>query len=276
MYADLHIHSWYSDGTYSPDEVVQQAINQNMSLISVCDHSTFASYPEIEDLCKANNIKAILGMEITSVMDDEEYHILAYGFDRQDTALLDLNMYNSDVYAEMGYGFITKMSADFPLLSLGEFKQYKRDLTYGGWDSIDYLRYKGLVTDFQNYVDFARKYAKPPKNDFKHPSEVINTIHNAGGYAVLAHLCHNIKPDTPDYVKQTKLFTEMGINGFECFYPAFPRDMADYMIKFCRTNNLMITAGSDDHGHFIGSPRDQYYIGAVRVGIGDLCLGGMC
>jgi len=265
MYTDLHIHSWYSDGAHSPVEIIQKARNQNITTISICDHNNFDVYTEIEMLDGIDDMKIIPGVEIPTDMNGVEYHILAYLFDMDNKPLNDLLKQNRNIYVDMGNSLIANATKDYPSLSMEEYLSYKRNLKYGGWDSIDYLRSKGLVTDWESYIELAGKYTSPPMNDFPSPKEVIDIVHVAGGHAVLAHLCHHVKPDLADYEEKATLFYDMGIDGFECYYPAQTPELTKYLVDFCNERGLIITAGSDDHGGFIGAPGDVYYIGAVKV-----------
>jgi len=251
---------------------MEKARNHNISLISICDHNSIDVYKEIESLPGTEAMKIILGTEITSIMDDIEYHVLAYGFDMQNKAFNDLLQYNRNVNINMGNGLIKNIATDYPNISSMDFQNYKRNPKNGGWDSIDYLKSKGLVANWSDYTGLSRKYAAPLENDFLSTAEVIKIIHNAGGYAILAHLCHYVKPCIADYEKKAKLFHNMGIDGFEVYYPQSPTDLTDYLVRFCNEHGLAITAGSDDHGGFIGAPEDKYYIGAVQVEIGQLNL----
>ena len=141
MFADLHIHSWYSDGTLSPEEIVKKAKSQNITLISICDHECVDAYSE-RNIYAGNDIKIINGVEIIAVMADTEYHILAYGFDIQDKALNDLLLHNRGVLLEKGEKLIEKMSADYAVISTEEFSKYERNRKNGGWESLDYLKSK--------------------------------------------------------------------------------------------------------------------------------------
>jgi len=253
-------------------EIIEKARRQNISLISISDHNSVASYTEIENLCGVNDITIIPGVEVTSVMDDIEYHILAYGFDTQDKALNDLLRYNRNINIDKGKKLIERIAADYPNVSPDEFLVYQRNRKNGGWPSIDYLMTKGLTTDWQSYSEFVRKYGSPLEEDFLSPMDVIKVIHDAAGYAVLAHMCNYVKPDITEYEREANNFYNMGIDGFECYYPKYNSELTEYLVKFCRERELMITAGSDDHGGFIGSDVDRCYIGSVKVSIEQLNL----
>lgn len=271
MFADLHIHSWYSDSTLSPEEIVEKAKNQNITLISICDHDSVDAYVNCSSSSHNNSIKIIMGTELTSIMNGIQFDILAYGFDIQNKALKELFQYNRSVYFDMGIKLIEKMSIDYPSLSLEEFLKYERNRKNGGWESRDYLRSKGLGED--NYDDFVRAYVSPPDKDFVHSAEVIKIIHNAGGYAVLAHPGgYRIGQNIEVREKIAVQFLDMGIDGFECYFPCHTVETIEFFVKFCRDRDLMITAGSDEHGGFSNLNSRGFYIGAVKVKIEQLNL----
>ena len=275
MFADLHIHSWYSDGTLSPEEIIEKAKSQNVTLISICDHEMIDAYSELDNLCADNNIKFIKGVEVIAVKDDREYHILAYNFDMRNKPLNDLFRYNRSILLDKGSKLIEKISTDYSSASMEEFLKYERNRRNGGWESIDYLKSKGLVKSWTDYADFARKYPVDLEKDFLHAEEVIKIIHNAGGYAVLAHPGDSLlrkQNNLESCKKSAAQFLNMGIDGFECYYPLHTDEETEFHVKFCCEHDLIITAGSDEHGGFNG---EEYYIGAVKVRIEQLNLKNM-
>jgi predicted metal-dependent phosphoesterase TrpH len=215
MFADLHIHSWYSDGTLSIEEIIEKAKAQNITLISICDHECIDAY-----LNNANfhDIEIITGAEIIALAGGIEYHILAYGFDIQNKTLIDLLKYNRSILIEKGSKMIEKMSADYASISMDEFIKYERNRKNGGWDSIDYLKSKGIVENVPDYFELARKYYPPSGRIFLCASEVIKIIHGAGGYAVLAHPGDYTGQNPKACEEKAARFLSMGIDGFECYY----------------------------------------------------------
>ncbi|MCL1858936.1 MAG: PHP domain-containing protein [Oscillospiraceae bacterium] len=269
MFADLHIHSWYSDGKLSPEEIVEKAKSQNITLISICDHELIDAYPEMYKLCADNNIDLIAGVEIIAVMDSADYHILAYGFDIQDKGLNELLSYNRGILADMGIKLIEKISEDYASVSIEEFSKYERNRKNGGWESIDYLKSKGLVNNVRDYFGFLAKYDSPPNKDFISAAEVIKIIHDAGGYAVLAHPGEYTGQNLETCEKIAVKFMEIGINGFECYYPNHTVEITDFFVKLCREYDFIITTGGDEHGGF---NNERYHIGAVKIRIEQLNL----
>jgi 3',5'-nucleoside bisphosphate phosphatase len=87
---DLHTHTLYSDGAYSPQELINLASEKKLKAISITDHDTISGYLKAKDYAREAGIELIPGVEISSVWGDREVHILAYLFDEQNPAFLDL------------------------------------------------------------------------------------------------------------------------------------------------------------------------------------------
>lgn len=102
---------------------------------------------------------------------------------------------------------------------------------------------------------------------FKSPKEVIEIIKNAGGYPFLAHPSAYTKGDNLS-IKILDEWKDYGICGIECFSPYLRNIVdADYYVRFCNENNLMISTGSDCHGGF-----NNRILGIPKVGIDKLKL----
>ena len=63
-FADLHIHSYYSDGTMSPKEILEMAKNNNVALMAITDHDVLEGSRELLKICEGTGIKCIAGVEL--------------------------------------------------------------------------------------------------------------------------------------------------------------------------------------------------------------------
>src|SRR5258708_8469778 len=81
MFADLHLHTFFSDGTYSPEEMVSKARQKDLAAIALTDHDTVEGCARTGAACKAAGIEFIPGTELTAEHDDHELHILGYFID---------------------------------------------------------------------------------------------------------------------------------------------------------------------------------------------------
>ena len=78
MYADLHLHTNFSDGTYSPEELVLQGAAHGLNALALTDHDTVEGCLHARAACETAGIEFIAGTELTAQQDENELHILAY------------------------------------------------------------------------------------------------------------------------------------------------------------------------------------------------------
>lgn len=270
MYADLHIHSHYSDSTRSPKEIVKKAKELGIGLLCVSDHNTTAAYNELIPLCKANQIKLIRGAEISTSFEGKEFHVLAYDFDFENKEIIDICKQCESVYAEIDLELIKKMSVDYKEISIKEFNSYNRNLKNGGWKGFDYLKSKSLVNNVPSFFKLVSDYHVQPKSSFPSIEYVINAIHKANGKAVIAHIGENMKNNLLEIVPRLKTLKNMGADGFECYYTTHTEETTNILVDFCQTNNMLITVGNDDHGGFNNRSNVIYEMGAIKVDFSKL------
>ena len=276
MLVDLHLHTYYSDSTRSPEELVLAAKAAGIGLISVCDHNTTEAYPELISACERHGIKLISGVEIDCMYNGYWLHLLAYGADFRDNKLNAVLSDNRDGMENMSVELIYKMSGDHEQLSLEEYKHFERNINNGGWKGLDYLRSKGLASDYFDYLTCISKYRIAPPDCFPDAKELCDIIHNAGGYAVLAHPLNYFSKDDEELRAELQDVITLGIDGIECYCPSHDEETIKAYIEFCRENDLIITAGSDDHGDFLDCIESvTYKIGVIKVDIMDLNLKGL-
>ena len=87
-FADLHLHTSFSDGTFTPEELVLQAQKNGLSCIALTDHDTVQGCARAAAACAPVLIEFIPGTELTAEHDDTEVHILGYFLDTQNPTLL--------------------------------------------------------------------------------------------------------------------------------------------------------------------------------------------
>ena len=87
-FADLHLHTFFSDGTFTPEELVERASKLGFSAIALTDHDTVEGCDRAAAACAAANIEFITGTELTAEHADTEVHILAYFVDTRNQLLL--------------------------------------------------------------------------------------------------------------------------------------------------------------------------------------------
>lgn len=277
MLADLHMHSYYSDGTMSPREIVEDAKKRNVQLIAITDHNVLDSYTELKEAAEEFGINVIRGVEIDARFEYIVVHILAYNF-QDNEKLFNLVHKAKNELLETSIELIKRMENDYENISSEDYEAYDYDRRKGGWKGIHYLFDRGITSELFEGVKYYGQY-KCGHEYFDYPTveEVIDAVHEANGYVVLAHPCNYYKNNTKEEVlEKLEKFKSIGIDGVECYYPANSEMMTETCIEFCKNNNMIITVGSDSHGDFGAVSKGiEYYIGAVKKDSSELNLKDM-
>jgi predicted metal-dependent phosphoesterase TrpH len=251
---DLHTHTYYSDGRYSPAELVEAAQRIGMRVLSITDHDNTRGSREAWPLAEAAGIEFIPAVEFTTRWpgadlppQDANVDLLGYYIDPdspelrafEEAALNDLHARVSDCccrLSDRGYPFsIDDVFAKNPryagaiqaIQALLE-KQYARS-----WE--ESLRLFDTVWLAARETPFTIK-------------AVIEQIHLAGGVAVLAHptiVRPRGAPITADCLRE---LVEAGLDGIEVYHHRLDSSARQYFLGLARRYNLAVTGGSDLHG----------------------------
>lgn len=266
MLVDLHIHTYYSDGTMSPKEVVEDAKRKNLGIIAITDHDVLDSYEELKVEAEKAGIIAIRGVEIDSIFEGHLVHLLAYKFEDNEK-LFKLINHAKEQLLETSIELIRRMENDYEGISLEDYNSYEYERRKGGWKGIHYLHDRKITEGLFDGVKFYGKYdCGHEKFAFPSVGEVCNTVHDANGYVVLAHPCNYYSnKNKEEILEKLEILKNLGIDGVECYYPANSDLMTNTCLEFCKDNNLIITAGSDGHGDLGAVSKGiEYYIGAIN------------
>ena len=274
MKVDLHIHSNYSDSSRSPEEIVVAAKKNGVSLISVCDHATIDAYDRLSRACEADDIKCVLGVEFGFSWKNDNLHLLAYNFDRDNKAVKSLISKNYDG-GECDW-IIYNMSLDYPQISLEDYRSFEYPKEKGGWKYIYYSVAKGIVKTYEEgQKTIYGKYSAPNHLFYygENLQDFCAIIKQANGVPVLAHPGDLYEGNANGFVNILKGLKECGIEGVECYYPSHSKDFTNICVEFCKNNDLRITGGCDCHGDFDKS--EGFTIGAMDISLEMLDLKGI-
>jgi len=260
-FADLHIHTFYSDGTSSPAEVVEEALKAGLSCIAITDHDTLEGIPPTQLAAQGSDLEVIAAIELSSEIHDKDIHILGYFLDLTHTPFKEELLKMRAARVERIRHMIEKLKilginniAFEEVADLGKFSIGRPHLAA-------ILKEKGWVGSipeaFEKYLgEDGPAYVKKFKVS---PYEAIALIRQAGGVAVLAH------PMVTGKDELIPSFVEAGLEGLEVYYPNYSETAMKYYEGLAKKHNLVTTGGSDAHGKvkpntFIGKARVPYEI----------------
>jgi predicted metal-dependent phosphoesterase TrpH len=257
MFADLHLHTNFSDGTYAPEELVAQAVRNKLSAIALTDHDTVEGCERAELACRAAGIEFICGAELTAEQSENEIHILGYFLDTKNSKLLSEIGKFQAVRQERIREMVAKLNAMKVPLKVEDVFALANCRSPGRPHVARALVKAGLCSSLDEAFERFLKKNRPawvPKAKMSAPI-AIELIHQAGGLASMAHPGLNRSDEViPDLV-------EAGLDGIECFHTKHPAPTSEHYLRIAERFDLLVTGGSDCHGLSKGKP----LIGTVKL-----------
>ena len=256
--ADLHIHTHYSDGTMSPEEVVADALHCGIHCIAITDHDTIDGISPAIAAAKGQDLEVLPGIELSSEVNGKDVHMLGYLFNWQDASLLKQLKEMQNARAERMKKMIQKLGAlGIHNISFEEISGSARTTALGRPHLAAALVEKKIVGNMRAAFDKYLAEGAPayvPK--FKQtPQEAIKLIKGFGGIAVLAHpMLSNVDELIPALVAA-------GLGGLEAHYPNCSVNVMQFYEGLARKHHLVVTGGSDAHG----AAKKHTFIGKVRI-----------
>ena len=218
---ELHCHSTVSDGAWRPEVLADRLAASGVAVASLTDHDSIAGLPEFRSALADRGVGFIAGIEITAALDDDELHLLAYGFDPS--------------HAEVRGTWGAEPPGQEP----------------DNGTMADALRRRGLCTSpCGEHGDVA------PANGGGHritAAAAIRLIHQAGGKVFLAHpfaIRHHVEALKPVVAH----LMELGLDGIEALYGGYTADRQAELVRLAEDFGLLICAGSDVHFDVSGTP----------------------
>lgn len=245
MLVDLHTHSTFSDGRYTPAQLVREAMAKGLKVLAVTDHDSWNGVEEAQKEAAAlgNSLRVITGVELGTQYADDSVHVLAYHV-RMDYAPLLAKM------NEMRHARETRLLKMLEKLhNLGYDIEVEacdpKNRAVGRPHVAKALVAKGYFENVQDVFDALLRrggpaYVPQPKLS---PEEAVELIHGAGGIAILAHPSELTDASLPE-----RLVTTFDFDGIEVYHPSADGAAQKKWLALARKYNLLVSGGSDFHG----------------------------
>ncbi|HJO93238.1 MAG TPA: PHP domain-containing protein [Victivallales bacterium] len=248
MYADLHIHTNASDGTYNVDELLSEVKKKNITLFAITDHDSISNALKMLNNLENYNGRFIMGCESSCSYEGKIYHITSYDFDYNNEEFLKLIDKNSKIWIQYNDDIVEYLAAGNSNISINKYRRYQNNPSRGGSKAINFLIDEGIINSFEDLIKLAKNFNC--SMEFNLPELVIDIIKKAGGTPFLAHPNAYNKRKRLPYNDLDK-WLEFGIEGIECFSPYCTDEDTKFYIDYCNANNILISGGSDCHGDFL-------------------------
>ena len=257
-WADLHIHTYYSDSTSSPQEVVDDAVKSGLSCIAITDHDVVDGIDPVAAIARQHDIEVIPGIELWSELNGKDIHILGYGFNHKKSPLVEKLGEIQQARVERIKKMIQKLEAlGVNNITFEEVAAKTHSNAVGRPHLAAVLKEKGWVSTlrgaFDKYIGetgpaYFTKYNQTP-------FEAIKLITDSGGVAVMAH---------PMYTQKDELisqFVKAGLGGLEVYYPNCSETVLKFYKNLAKKYNILATGGSDAHG----KAKTHTYVGKTQI-----------
>lgn len=264
---DLHIHSTFSDGTFTPSEIVGLAKDKGLSAIALTDHDTLDGFHEAAAAGRNYGLEVVTGIELSTVFDQIEIHILGYLIDDNPTVLDGLTSESQKNRLERNILIVQKLNEAGFKITFGELKEFSKEDILSRTHIAQLMQKKSYVPTVREAF---RRYLSPwcntyvPMRSFT-AEKTIELIRNAGGIAALAHpVLYGLNYKEID--EMVSELTSFGLQGMECIYSAYTEREEAEMLRIAEKYGLCVTGGSDFHG----AVRDEVALGCADVPISVL------
>lgn len=248
---DLHMHSTFSDGEFTPEELIDYAISKNIKAIALTDHDEVLGNKIAEEYSKDKNIEFIPGIEITVTPpeDVKELHIVGLFIDSSNEKLREIRKKHEKYTMDTTEKIIMKLNELGYKITFEELSE-----KFGGKLARPFIAQLLMEKYPDNFIDrkdvFNKLLGKEGKA-FVRPKgtemqDAINIIHEAGGIAVVAHPWYLGK----NMIKILEEFVSLGGDGIELdFTPkeTIPENTRKMLESFAENNNILVSGGTDFH-----------------------------
>jgi predicted metal-dependent phosphoesterase TrpH len=243
-FADLHCHTTCSDGSASPEKILDLAVKKGFKAVSITDHDTVEAYSQLLPMAQERGLEVMTGVEFSAHHQGVSVHILGYNFDLKEKPIHDLVERHKKRRTERNLEIVELL------------KQKKMPI-----DEAAFFNLPGVVgRPHIALAMIARGYVKTVKEAFLKylgegcscytpgtpfsVEETLEAIHGSKGKAVLAH---------PHLLRNEKILVslmQLPFDGMECYYANFPLKRNKRWLDLAERKGWLITGGSDYHGTY--------------------------
>lgn len=250
MKIDLHVHTLYSDGVYSPEKIVDTAIDVGLQAISLTDHDNVLSYQVAQDYIKEKNLadklEIIRGVEINTLYKNYEVHILGYFMDCDNSDFQNLLKIQQQARVAQTKEIITLLAKKEGIRI--KYDDIQKQVAPGGSIGRPHIAKaianaggtSNVIEAYAKYINDSSPVYVPRKT--VSPYDAVEVIYGAGGVPVIAH-----PYDIDIAEKLIKNLMTCGLRGIEAYHRKHSPACVEYFSSMAEELGLIVTGGSDFH-----------------------------
>jgi len=259
MFVDLHLHTTYSDGSFTPEELIKNAKKIGYSAIAITDHDTIKGLKPALKTARKYNLEVVPGIEFNTSFNKNDIHILGYYININNNCLKNLLSKIRKERRERIKKMVRLLKELYGYdISFSEIKNISENNIIGRAHIARLLTEKKYVSSWEKVFNKYIKKGRPAYVDRTKitPFKAIDIIKKAGGIPVIAH------PGLIENNPIVKQIINYGIAGLEVYYLEHSKEQTQYYKNLAQNNELLITGGSDCHGP---KNKDGIRLGKMRL-----------
>ena len=264
---DLHLHSTFSDGSFSPEALVELGAAAGLTAMTLTDHDSTRGVERFLAAAAAKGVRSVSGLEISVDVPNVTVHILAYGCDPANVPLNTALTLIRDGRHIRNVEILAKLSKLGCYLTPDEVFAFAGDKEVVARPHFARaLIAKGYARNKQDAFDRYLAKGAPAYVDRYRlvPQEALRLIHQAGGVSVLAHPSLSGLTSTKLHAFVGEL-AGMGLDGIEAYYPGHSERQLSEYLGYATEFGLITTGGTDFHGEASQDLRLGVGYGSLRV-----------
>jgi predicted metal-dependent phosphoesterase TrpH len=255
--ADLHMHSTFSDGDWTPEKLVKSARRVGLTAIALTDHDSVDGLQQAVTFGQQHGLEVIPGVEISAFDGGVDLHILGYGFDPDHAELRAMLLRSQKARTTRAARMVEKLAQLGAPLRLEDVLAKAEEGVVGRPHVAQALLDAGHVRSVREAFEVYLGDGKPACVDKIRVTaqDAIQLLHRAGGVAVAAH------PGTYGGITYLESLLQDGIDGVEVLHSLHDSISVGRLEDFARAHDLVMTGGSDFHGPRMGLAE----VGSVKI-----------
>lgn len=244
---DLQMHTTYSDGRWTPEQLMDYLVSEQFGLVAITDHDRVDTVASLQHLARQKQLPVLVAAELSTSWRGEATDVLCYGFDPQGKELHDLTQdvlrrqqeITQEVYTNLlRKGYVSPRQQE--VLNASEGEPLKVEDLVKMVEEHDY----GVGEEAARKIVFDTGYYYAT-NDI---AFLVDAAHRCGGVCLIAHPGRGVYFTRYDVSLLDQLRQEVPIDGLEAYYPDHTAEQTTMYLEYARKHRLLVSSGSDSHG----------------------------
>jgi predicted metal-dependent phosphoesterase TrpH len=249
MKIDLHCHSYYSDGLFSPEKLIERAVLSGVDMLALTDHDTTAGLAELHTAAQLHSINIVNGIELSVRWKMQDMHIIGLNIDPNHSAMIELIQRQNESRVERAKQIGQR------LVGVNVTNAYEKACLIAGHERVGRPHFAQVLIQERVAHDMSsafKRYLVKGRIGFVPTiwaslDEAVQTIVQVGGQAVIAHPL-KYKMTRSKLINCIEQFKEAGGVGIEVVSGTMTAQEIKNVSDICIRSHLLASSGSDYHG----------------------------